>query len=225
MRVLIIKNTPLEGPGTIIQFLSYHSIDYRIIEAGAGEEIPTVEGYEYLIVLGGPMAVYEMDKYPFLKMVALSIENALKKDSKILGICLGAQLFAHVLGSRVYPGEKKEIGWFPVKPTLDGARDEVFRTLVEPSDTTTVFQWHGDTYDLPEGAFRLASSELFQEQAFRYGNSYGLQFHIEITPEIVIEWFSDSYDLDNIMKLTNLYYPRYRLKADLFYRAFFNIKN
>lgn len=224
MKALIIKNTPLEGPGTITEFLNHHSIEYRIIEAGSGEEIPSLDEYTYLIVLGGPMAVYEMDKYPFLKKVALSMEEALKRRIKILGICLGVQLLAHVLGSRVFPGERKEIGWLDIKATIDGARDEVFRTLVEPSERITVLQWHGDTYDLPQGAIRLASSELFTEQAFRYKDSFGLQFHIEVTPDIVKEWFSDRDDIDVIMKQTEALYPRYRLKADLFYRAFFNIK-
>lgn len=224
MKALIIKNIPLEGPGTITEFLTRHSIDYRTIEAGIGEEIPSLDGYKYLVVMGGPMAVYEMDKYPFLKRVALSMEEALKRGIKIIGICLGAQLFAHVLGSRVYPGERKEIGWLDIKATIDGGRDEVFRTLIEPSGNATVFQWHGDTYELPQGAIRLASSELFKEQAFRYKDSYALQFHIEVTTEIIKEWFSDRTDLDLIMKQTVRYYPRYRLKADLFYRAFFNKK-
>lgn len=170
------------------------------------------------------MAVYEMDKYPFLTSVALSMEKALKKGIKILGICLGAQLLAHVLGSRVYPANASEIGWYKIKATIDGARDEVFRTLIELSDNTVVFQWHGDTYELPEGATRLASSDLFKEQAFRYKDSYGLQFHIEVTPEIVREWFSDREDLGIILNQTAIYYPRYRLKADLFYRAFFNLE-
>ncbi|MFN3739358.1 MAG: type 1 glutamine amidotransferase [Thermodesulfovibrionales bacterium] len=225
MKALIIKNIPLEGPGTITEFLTRHSIDYRIIEAGSGENIPSLDGYKYLIVMGGPMAVYEMDKYPFLRKVALSMEKAIGKGIKVLGICLGAQLLAHVLGSRVYPGEKKEIGWLDIKATIDGGRDEVFRTLIEPSGNATVLQWHGDTFDLPSGAVRLASSELFKEQAFRYKDSYALQFHIEVTPDIVREWFSDRDDIDVIMKQTEAIYPRYRLKADLFYRAFFHIKN
>ncbi len=224
MKTLIIKNTPLEGPGTITEFLTRHTIDYRTIEAGIGEEIPSLDGYKYLIVMGGPMAVYEMDKYPFLKKVALSMEEALKRGIKILGICLGAQLLAHILGSRVYPGEWKEIGWLDIKATIDGGRDEVFRTIIEPSGNATVLQWHGDTYELPQGAIRLASSEFFTEQAFRYKDSYALQFHIEVTPEIVREWFIDREDLDLIMKRTQALYPRYRLKADLFYRAFFNKK-
>lgn len=223
MKVLIIKNIPMEGPGTITEFLSHHSIDYRIIEAGMEEKIPSLEEYNYLIVMGGPMAVYEMDKFTFLRKVAHCMEEALKKNIKILGICLGAQLFAHVLGSKVYPGQEKEIGWLDITATEDGKKDEVFNTLIEPSGKATVLQWHGDTYDLPSGAIRLASSDLFKEQAFKYDDSYALQFHIEVTPQIIKDWFSDREDLELILKQTEEIYPRYRLKADQFYKAFFNI--
>lgn len=224
LTALIIKNTPLEGPGTIAEFLERSNIPHKIVEAGSGEKIPSLDGYNYLIVMGGPMAVYEMDKYPFLKDVAYRIEEALKKGLRVLGICLGAQLFAHVLGSKVYPGEVKEIGWCDIKATLDGRKDEVFRTIIEPSGNATVLQWHEDTYDLPSGAIRLAYSDLFPEQAFRYSDSYALQFHIEVTPEIVGEWFSDREDGELIRRQTQKLYPRYRLKAHRFYKAFFNTK-
>lgn len=221
MRVLIIKNTPLEGSGTIEEFLKENEASYKIVEAGLGEEIPPLDGYDYLVVLGGPMGVYEMDKYPFLKKVALAMEGALKRGIKVLGICLGAQLFAHVLGCRVYPGNAKEIGWCEIKATPEGIKDDVFKNILDPSGKAMVFQWHGDTYDLPFGAIRLASSNLFQEQAFRYGDSFALQFHMEVTMDMIRDWFSDSDNLNLILEKAEKLYPSYRSKADLFYRSFF----
>lgn len=222
MGALIIKNIVTEGPGTILDFLKREGIDYKIVEAGLGEEIPSPDGFSHIVIMGGPMGVYEMENFPFLKDVALTIERAIRADKKVLGICLGAQLMAHVLGARVYPGDEKEIGWLGIKATIDGARDEVFRRVIDPVSETMVLQWHGDTFDLPHGAIRLASSRLYENQAFRYGNCYALQFHIEVTPDIIGEWFRDRGDFNEIMKDTDRLYPRYRLRADLFYRAFFS---
>jgi len=221
MNVLIIKNVVSEGPGTILEFLKGNNFHFRIVEAGIGEPIPSPDNFSSIVIMGGPMAVYEMEQYPFLKDVASTIEKALKMNKRVLGICLGAQLMAHVLGARVYQGHKKEIGWLPIEPTIDGARDEVFRYVVESMDKTMVLQWHGDTFDIPSGAVRLASSKDYPNQAFRYGNSYALQFHIEVNPEIIKEWFEDREDFQEILKDTERLYPRYRLRADLFYRAFF----
>jgi len=221
MNVLIIKNVVSEGPGTILEFLKGNNFHFRIVEAGIGEPIPSPDNFSSIVIMGGPMAVYEMEQYPFLKDVASTIEKALKMNKRVLGICLGAQLMAYVLGARVYQGHKKEIGWLPIEPTIDGARDEVFKYVVEPMDKTMVLQWHGDTFDIPSGAVRLASSKDYPNQAFRYGNSYALQFHIEVNPEIIKEWFEDREDFQEILKDTERLYPRYRLRADLFYRAFF----
>ncbi len=221
MKVLILKNSPLEGPGTIEDFLKRRKAYYRIVEASLGEKILSLEEYEYLVVLGGPMGVYERDKYPFLKDVLLAMEKALKSGVRILGICLGAQLFAHLLGSRVYPGKTKEIGWLKIKATYEGLMDKTFSTLLEPSGESIVFQWHGDTYDLPKGAVKLAYSDLFPEQAFRYGNSYALQFHVEVNMELIKDWFSGE-DLETALKQAKDIYSSYRHKADLFYKAFFS---
>jgi GMP synthase (glutamine-hydrolysing) len=221
MSVLIIKNVVSEGPGTITEFLKGNEIPFRIVEAGLGEPIPSLDNFSYVVIMGGPMAVYEMEQYPFLKDVGSTIEKAFKMNKKVLGICLGAQLMAHVLGARVYQGDKKEIGWLPIEPTIDGARDEVFRQAIESTAHTMVLQWHGDTFDIPSGGVRLASSRDYPNQAFRYNNSYGLQFHIEVTPDIIKEWFQDREDFHEILKDTERLYPRYRLRADLFYRAFF----
>ncbi len=129
MKTLIIKNILSEGPGIIIEFLNLRGLPYRIVEASL-EPIPDIDENDVLIVMGGPMAVYEMDRYPLLRDVARIIEKAIKKNKRVLGICLGAQLIAHVLGAKVYIGKKEEIGWIDIEPTLEGARDDVFRMVV-----------------------------------------------------------------------------------------------
>lgn len=138
-----------------------------------------------LIVMGGPMGVYEQDRYPFLKRELSFIRKAMEADKPVLGICLGSQLIAHALGARVYPNAKKEIGWYRVHLTSEGKKDP----LMKGANAPWVFQWHGDTFDLPRGARRLASSTLCKNQAFRYGdNVYALQYHLEVDGPMIREW-------------------------------------
>lgn len=221
MAALIIKNAPEEGPGNLVCFFRSHNIDYQIIEAYTVKKINISRSCRYLIILGGPMGVYEMDRYSHLKIVARAIENALKREIKILGICLGAQLFAHVLGSRVYRGPHEEIGWCDIEMTESGMIDFCFSKFAGERGNGKVFQWHHDTFDLPDGAIRLASSPCYSQQAFRYKDSYGIQFHPEITTEMMLDWFKDRQDLTDIINDTDMLYFQYRLKAGLFYKAFF----
>lgn len=117
MKALIIKNITTEGPGTIEDHLKILKLPYRIVDLSKGDPLPDLEDFSHIIIMGGPMAVYEMDKYPFLKDEAFFIQKAIKADKHILGICLGAQMIAHILGARVYPGNEKEIGWYSVSLT------------------------------------------------------------------------------------------------------------
>ncbi len=225
MAVLILKNIPLEGPGTIEDFLREEGIPYRVLELSEGEEPPDIGEYSHLVVMGGPMAVYEMDSYPYLRTEAGLIEGFIDSGRAVLGICLGAQMIAHVLGARVYPGGVKEIGWYTVDITPEGMEDRVFsRLAVDGSPRAEVFHWHGDTFDLPDGAVRTATSEVYPNQAFRYGGKvHALQFHIEVTPEIVREWFEDEEGVDpeGMLRETQRRYPEYRKRAEGFYREFF----
>lgn len=171
------------------------------------------------------MAVYEMDRTPYLRDEAAFIEQAIKENKHVLGVCLGAQMLAQVLGARVYPGGVKETGWCEVDLTEEGRQDPCMAKLaVDGRRAAQVFQWHGDTFDLPQGAVRLASSTLYPNQAFRYGDHvYALQFHIEVTPGIVTGWLRNEkgIDLPLIDKRSQEIYGPYLRRATAFYQTFF----
>jgi len=185
MNVLIVKNVSSEGPGTIEDHLRREQIPYSIIDLEAGESSPRLEAYTHLIILGGPMAVYEMHLYRHLAAEAGMIRSAIDLNKHVLGVCLGAQMLAHVLGAKVYPGPAKEIGWHEAALSDEGMADPLVSALALPDrNAAQVFQLHGDTFDLPEGAVPLARSEGCANQAFQVGRSViGLQFHLETTPD------------------------------------------
>lgn len=147
---------------------------------------PVLRESDLLMVLGGPIGAYESDIYPFLAPETALIEERLKAGRGILGICLGAQLMAQALGARVYAGAVKEIGWGRVMPTEDG-RDSALAVLGDAA--AHVLHWHGDTFELPDGATRLVSNENYPNQAFSYGGrALGLQFHLEADPARIESW-------------------------------------
>ncbi len=226
MSVLIVKNIPAEGPGTIEEYLKKKGTPYKIVEFSKGEQAADIEGYSHLVVMGAPMAVYERDRYPYLRTEADLIRDFIERGKAVLGICLGAQMIAHALGAKVYPGGIKEIGWYRVEITPEGMGDPVFSNLsVNSTPWADVFQWHGDTFDLPEKAVRVSTSETYQNQAFRYGNSvYALQFHVEVTPEMIKEWFENEkgFDIDSMLNRTDNIYPEYYKRAMSFYENFFS---
>lgn len=225
-KVLIFKNAKEEGPGTILGFLEQNKIGYSVIEAYSHDfDDEIILPYEYLIVLGGPMGVYEMETYPHLKRVASVMERALKEKKRILGICLGCQLLAHVLGSRVYRADKEEIGWSEIQVTYEGLMDPCFAEFTGGRKRIEVFQWHMDTFVLPSGALRLAKSDHFENQAFLYDESYGLQFHPEINPSMVKAWANGRTDITFILDKTRSLYPRYKETTFRFLKAFFSKKN
>ncbi len=225
MRVLIIKNVFSEGPGTIEEHLRSQGVSYSINDLSIGEAAPDPDAFTHLLIMGGPMAVYEMHRYPYLIKEALLIDRAVKANRHIMGVCLGAQMLAHVLGARVYPGTKKEIGWYEVALTPEGMKDRLMSTLALPGRSAAqVFQWHGDTFDLPSGSVRLASSDLYPIQAFRYGDRvYGLQFHIEVTPKIVHDWLAQEkgIDLAGMTADSEKIFGAYHARANDFYSRFF----
>lgn len=221
MDVLVVKNAPDEGPGNLIPFFKLRGLEYKIVEAYEGQNMDIPHGCKFLVVLGGPMGVYEMKGYPFLKAVASIIEKALRIEIKVLGICLGAQLLAHVLGSKVYPGKTFEAGWCEIVLTEGGKKDPGFKHFRDKRDICRVFQWHGDTFDMPEDSILLASSNEFPHQAFKFMDSYGLQFHPEVTPALIELWSKDREDLKELEAETAAFYTHYLYKALSFYDSFF----
>ena len=185
---LAIRHVPQEHMGTLSAVLELARMPYRYLDVFRGERVPqNLTGLRGLIVMGGPMGVYEADRYPFLRSEQDLIRKAADSGVPVLGICLGAQLVAAALGARVYPGPRKEIGWYAVERVE--TIDPVMRTLPL---SFMAFHWHGDTFDLPEGAVRLFRSSLYENQAFRWGrNVYALQFHFEVNAAMIDEWLND----------------------------------
>lgn len=188
MRLLVLQHEECEPLGIFEGLLKEKGIECvysRLYE----EKAPTsLDGYDALIAMGGPMNVYEEKEYPFLKDDDRLIKEALKRGKPVLGVCLGAQLMAKALGARVRKGREKEIGWYSVKLTEEGRKDRIFGRF---GDVFRVFQWHGDTFDIPRGGIRLAGSERFANQAFGFDKSYALQFHLEVTADVIRDWFNE----------------------------------
>src|SRR3990167_8145558 len=158
MMVIIIKHIDIEGPGTIADFLDDNNIPYAVVDIFNGESLPeSLSGIFAVIILGGPMNVYEEDKYHFLKQEDVFLKKVIEKDLPALGFCLGAQLLAKAKGAVVKKAPQKEIGWFKVSLTEKGSNDPLFQDFAREID---VFQWHGDTFEIPDGGSKLAESEI-----------------------------------------------------------------
>jgi GMP synthase (glutamine-hydrolysing) len=188
--VLALRHVAHEGLGTIEDVLRREQLVFSVVDL-FHESLRTFhpEQLAGLIVMGGPMNVDATDRYPFLADEVKWIRQSVDAGLPVLGVCLGSQLLAKALGSRVYPNRVKEIGWYEIGLTEAARDDDLF---YDCRPTETVFQWHGDTFDLPDGAVQLARSEQCENQAFRFGRTaYGLQFHLEVTPEIIASWLGE----------------------------------
>ena len=189
--ILFIKHIDIEGPGTIADFLQDNKLQYEIVDLSRGDRVPRLEKtFQAIICLGGPMNVYEEDKYPFLREEDGLLKRVIEEQAPFLGVCLGAQLIAKAAGARVSKNPVKEIGWYKTVLNDEGLQDGLFQGFPE---IFKVFQWHGDTFSIPQGGKRLAFSELCQNQVLKHGrNCYGIQFHVEITRDMIAEW-ADAY--------------------------------
>lgn len=181
--ILVIQNINCEHLGNFRDFLESDGYSICIYDSNNSKKaLQNISDYAGIIILGGPMSVY--DKYDYLKEEQNLIKKALALDIPTLGICLGSQLIAQALGGRVYPGRIKEIGWYEVEITDDGKK-EIFHGV--SSQRITIFQWHGDTFDLPVNSTILAKSSDYI-QAFRIKNTIGIQFHIEVDINMINNW-------------------------------------
>lgn len=176
MRIHYLQHVPFEDLANIDAWAKKRGHDVSGTMLFQDEPLPSLDEFDWLIVMGGPMNIYEHDKYPWLVREKEFIRRAIDADKIVLGICLGAQLMADVLGGKVYRNEHKEIGWFPIRLTADAMSSPVFRVLPEEF---VAFHWHGDTFDIPPGAVRTAESQACRSQAFVMGKAVGLQFHLE----------------------------------------------
>jgi GMP synthase (glutamine-hydrolysing) len=183
-KVVAIQHVPCETVGRIGDALTAVGITIEQVRTFEGQPVPkAMEGIGGLVIMGGPMGVYEQDRYPFLRQEIRLIEQVLQKDKPVLGVCLGSQLLASALGAKVTKGKAREIGWHPVTLTPVGTSDPLWIGL-EPS--FTAYHWHGDVFDPPPDAVSLASSDLTRCQAFRYGrHAYGFLFHLEVTEGMI----------------------------------------
>jgi GMP synthase (glutamine-hydrolysing) len=184
--IVFIQNDQEVPAGVFAEHLTESGIPFVIVESFGGGMIPPIVEASAVVVLGGSMGVHETGKHHFLLKVRNYIRAVLDSGKPFLGICLGGQLLADVLGANVSSGSNGEIGTHSVTLTGDGINDPLFRSIPERFDT---FQWHNDSFAIPAGATRLAYSDICPNQAFRFGeNAYGLQFHPEVNGEIVTAW-------------------------------------
>jgi GMP synthase (glutamine-hydrolysing) len=179
LRIHYLQHVPFEDMGCIQEWAIANGHSLTSTKFFENASLPDPSVFDWLIVMGGPMGVYDNEIHSWIDPEKEFIKNAIANNKTVIGICLGSQLIASALGARVYPNAWKEIGWFPVSLS----RQLPFKNpLLADSEDQIVFHWHGDTFDLPPGAVRLASNEACRNQAFIYGDRViGLQFHFEVT--------------------------------------------
>lgn len=181
MKIHYLQHVPFEGLGSIEPWANSHGHGVACSRLYRNDPLPPIECIDWLIIMGGSMSVHDDLTYSWLLNEQRFIEQAIEAGKSVLGICLGAQLIARVLGARVYRNRHKEIGWYPVRKP-DGSSSEGIGAAI--TDGVTAFHWHGETFDLPAGTVRLASSKACENQAFGYENRIvGLQYHLETTRE------------------------------------------
>jgi len=179
LKILCFQHVPFEGLDSIANWCDLHGHEVTYTRFFVQETIPPVTDFDWLIIMGGPMGVYDESEFPWLAREKAAIQTAIAHNKTVLGICLGAQLIADVLGAKVSRNPEKEIGWFNISLTEAGKQLPFFK---DTSPVFEVFHWHGDTFELPTGAQHLAFSEACTNQAFLYQDRVlGLQFHFEVT--------------------------------------------
>ncbi len=199
-RILVCQHVAFEILGTLNPLLKSYGVRIKYVNFGRHPDAkPSLDGYRGLVLLGGPMNVDEIERHPHLETEVGLIRDAIARELPVLGICLGAQLVARALDAPVGRSPEKEIGWYDVSLSEAGRRDPLF-THFAPAEK--IFQWHGDAFELPEGAVHLASSAGCPNQAFRYRhNVYALQFHLEVDGALIERWLSVPVHLAELEEL------------------------
>ena len=183
MRIHYIQHVHYEGIGAIQHWVDSKNHELTGTHLFLDERLPEIDDFDWLVIMGGPMSVHDESLYPWLTEEKQLIRQAINENRAIIGICLGAQLIADVLGADVRKANHKEIGWFSVNLTSDAENSELFKGFPE---TFYAFHWHGETFDIPHGAIHIAYSEAVKNQAFVYNNRVvGLQFHLETTRDLL----------------------------------------
>lgn len=196
MKIAVFRHVPFEHLGRIAPALGAAGLSWEYVDLFAGQKPPEADRLAGVISMGGPMSAN--DPLDCLTAERRVLEIAAAKGIPVLGVCLGAQMLARALGAPVYRNPVKEIGWFPVTFTPAARQDPLFHGLA----SETVFHWHGETFDLPAGAEWLAFSEVCRNQAWRYGdNAFGLQFHLEATPDMVAGWCEEDLNAGDVREL------------------------
>ena len=182
MHLQCLQHVPFENPGSICGWAEKAGHSLAVTALYDGQPLPDLAALDLLVVLGGPMNIYEEDRYPWLAAEKRFVEKAVGAGKAVLGICLGAQLWANVLAAKVFANAHREIGWFPIEKTEAAKADPAAAFLPQH---TEVFHWHGDTFELPAGALHLARSTGCEHQGFVFAERVvGLQFHLETLPEL-----------------------------------------
>jgi len=181
MKIHYLQHAHFEGLSYIEEWIKSREAAVTCTKLYDGETLPGIDEFDWLIVMGGPMGVYDEHIHPWLKDEKVFIKNVIDSGKRVIGICLGAQLIASAMGQKVFPNVKKEIGWLNIKKAAGAENEEILKNLPE---NFPVFQWHGDTFTLPDGARLLFESEICKNQAFIINDkALALQFHLETTPE------------------------------------------
>jgi GMP synthase (glutamine-hydrolysing) len=192
--IVAVRFQPSAPLGIAAEALDESRAPWTYLDVWNDDEWPDLERVSGLVVLGGEMNVDRIDDYPFLDRAKGLLANAVERDVPVLGICLGAQLLARSLGARVWSLDTKEIGFIDISATAAGRDDPVLSPF---APTTPVFLFHEDALELPEGAELLFRGEVVPNQAFRFGRvAYGVQFHLEVTEEIISDWCDETPDLE-----------------------------
>ena len=186
MRVLVLQHIACEHPGVFSEVMEERGVEAVPVELDEGKPLPDWRDFDAVLAMGGPMGAADDAEHPWLARERELVREVVEDGRPFLGVCLGVQVLAASLGAEIRPSEPPEVGLLPVELTEEGRDDPLFDGL-EPALVS--LQWHGDTFDLPDGSVRLARSGLVPNQAFRAGErAYGVQFHLEVTPEMAREW-------------------------------------